>query len=145
MSLINKFKAGVAEAGNKAKTVVEINRLKMQNSSKQNEIEQQYQEIGRLVFEAREDDAWPIIKEQLDPNMNRILQLKFEIEQNLLQIANLSDEKPCRSCGATVAIDVRFCPKCGHTFEIIDQPIEVNEEESQQHTPLLSERSNKEE
>lgn len=48
----NKVKAGVSEAGNKAKTVVEINRLKLQNNGKQNDIDQQYQVMGKLLFEA---------------------------------------------------------------------------------------------
>lgn len=34
MSFFDKFKAGVSDAGNKAKTLVEINRLKLQNNGK---------------------------------------------------------------------------------------------------------------
>ncbi|GAB6992330.1 hypothetical protein [Paenibacillus pini] len=47
MSFFDKLKSGVTEAGNKAKNAVEINRLKMQNSSKQKEIEHSYQQIGK--------------------------------------------------------------------------------------------------
>lgn len=130
MSFMDKFKAGVAEAGSKAKTLVEINRIKLQNNGKKNEIEEQYQEIGRRVFDAAEEGNWPLPKEQLEPQINHILQLKWEIEQNLELIKNLTDEKTCKSCGNQVSINDRFCSKCGYTFEVIQEPIEVIEETS---------------
>ncbi|MGG1619302.1 hypothetical protein ACIFQM_04120 [Paenibacillus sp. NRS-1782] len=89
MSFFNKFKTGVAEAGNKAKTVVEINRLKMQNNGKQNEIDQQYQVMGKLLFEATVQGAEPLAKEQFEANVTRILELKSEMNTNLQQIAEL--------------------------------------------------------
>ncbi|MGM1046667.1 MAG: zinc-ribbon domain-containing protein [Bacillota bacterium] len=127
MSFMDKFKAGVAEAGSKAKTLVDINRLKLQNNSKKSDIEEQYQEIGKLVFDSIEEGSWPLTKEQLKPQINQILQLKWEIEQNLLQIKNLGDEKICKSCGNQVSINDRFCSKCGYTFEIELEPIQVIE------------------
>lgn len=130
MSFMDKFKAGVAEAGSKAKTLVEINRIKLQNSGKKNEIEEKYQEIGKFVFDAAEEGRWPLSKEQLEPQINHILQLKWEIEQNLELIKNLTDEKTCKSCGSQVSINDRFCSKCGYTFEIAQEPIEVIEESS---------------
>ncbi|MFC7681376.1 zinc-ribbon domain-containing protein [Paenibacillus sp. GCM10028914] len=130
MSFMDKFKAGVAEAGSKAKTLVEINRIKLQNTSKKNEIEQQYQEIGKLVFDSAEKGDWPLTKEQLEPQINHIVQLKWEIEQNLQLIKNLTDVKTCKSCGNQVSINDRFCSKCGYTFEIEHESIQVIEESS---------------
>lgn len=131
MSFMDKFKAGVAEAGSKAKTIVEINRLKLQNSGKKSDIEQQYQEIGKLVFASIEEGSWPLTKEQLEPQVNQVLQLKWEIEQNLLQIKNLADEKTCKSCGNQVSMYDRFCSKCGYTFQIVQDEsvnlIELND------------------
>ncbi|UNK19952.1 zinc ribbon domain-containing protein [Paenibacillus sp. N3/727] len=130
MSFMDKFKAGVTEAGSKAKTLVEINRLKLQNNSKKSDIEQQYQEIGKLVFDSIEEGSWPLTKEQLEPQINQIMQLKCEIDQNLLQIINLGDEKKCKSCGNLVSVNDRYCSKCGYTFEIeheLVQVIELNE------------------
>lgn len=127
MSFFDKFKTGVAEAGNKAKMVVEVNRLKMQNSSKQNEVNEQYQAIGKLVYAAAEQGSWPLPLEEFAAPIERIIQLRMEIEQNLLQIANLSDMKVCRSCGSSVPVNVRFCSSCGSTFEISVDPIPVEE------------------
>ncbi|RUT28669.1 zinc ribbon domain-containing protein [Paenibacillus zeisoli] len=118
MSFLDKFKAGVAEAGNKAKNVVEINRLKMQNNSMQNEMAGQYEAIGRIVFESMEEGSWPVSKEQVSTHAVRIQELQLAIEQNLLHIANINDSKTCKSCGATNNIEAKFCNHCGHTYEV---------------------------
>lgn len=137
MSLLDKLKAGVAEAGSKAKTVVEINRLKMVNLTKQNEINQSYQEIGRLVFEASEAAEETAPGDRLEPLFGRIRRLKWEIEQNAHKIANLSELKKCGGCGADAAFDARECPKCGAGFEIIDVTDYVTDEvESAGHRRL---------
>lgn len=135
MSFMDKFKAGVVEAGSKAKTLVDINRLKLQNNGKKSDIEQQYQEIGKFVFDSIEEGNWPPRKEQLAPQIQQILQLKWEIEQNLLQIKNLGDEKACKSCGTQVSINDRFCSKCGYTFEIGQGPVKVIELNGSSETP----------
>lgn len=123
MSFFNKVKAGVTEAGNKAKIVVEINRLKLQNNGKHNEIDQQYQAMGKLLFEAVVQGAGPLPGEQIESNITRILELKSEIAQNLQQIADLSDEKYCKACGGSAALEVKFCPSCGSTFNGAREPI----------------------
>ncbi|MEC0240772.1 zinc ribbon domain-containing protein [Paenibacillus dokdonensis] len=122
MSFFDKLKSGVAEAGNKAKIAVEVNRLKMQNSSKQKEIEQEYQHIGKMVFDALERESM-CSPEQLQPMVNRIVQLQDEIQLNLQQINAIADEKKC-TCGHTVPVAARFCPECGHQF------IEIEKQES---------------
>lgn len=121
MSFFDKFKAGVTEAGNKAMNVVEVNRLKLQNSSKQNEIDKQYQVMGKMLFEATLNESI-LPKEAFAVNMNRVLVLKSEIEANLEQIEALGDGKHCKSCGSSVPAEARFCPNCGHTFETPREP-----------------------
>ncbi|WP_342564831.1 zinc ribbon domain-containing protein [Paenibacillus sp. FSL R7-0345] len=121
MSFFDKFKAGVSEAGNKAKTVVEVNRLKLQNSGKQSEIDKQYQAMGKQLFEATLQGS-PLPTDAYAVNMSRILALKAEIEANLEQISALGDVKICKDCNSTVPADARFCPNCGHTFEAPREP-----------------------
>lgn len=134
MSFFDKFKAGVSDAGNKAKTLVEINRLKLQNSGKKSDIDEQLLEIGKVVFAATEAGNWPPDQESIQDYVVRIHQLKFEIEQNLLHIANLTDEKVCRSCGNSSAINAKFCASCGQTFEIIQVK---SDEQQREEIPLL--------
>lgn len=93
MSFLDKFKAGVAEAGNKAKVVVEINRLKLHNNSKHSEINREYQAMGKLLFEAAVSGADPLPKAQYEQHMSRILKLKEEINANLWTISELGNAK----------------------------------------------------
>jgi len=124
MSFLDKLKEGVTGAGSKAKLLVEINRLKVVNIGKQNEIDKQYKEIGRLIFENENAGAasleWAEFKLKLEPTLMNIQHLKWEIEQNLQQISNLSDVRVCKSCGSQVPIGIRECSKCGHSAEIMD-------------------------
>lgn len=119
MSFFDKLKTGVSEAGNKAKVVVELNRLKMQNSSKHKEIEQQYQEIGRSVFVALTNEYETINREELQPFIQQILTLQDEIQRNQTQMGLAGDEKQC-VCGEKVPIGTRFCSVCGYPFEVTD-------------------------
>lgn len=120
MSFFDKLKSGVAEAGNKAKIAVEVNRLKMQNSTKQKEIDHEYQQIGKMVFDSLKREEGVCGPEQLQPMVERILQLQDEIQLNQHQINVISDEKKC-ACGHTVPLAARFCPECGHQFVEIEK------------------------
>lgn len=119
MSFFDKLKSGVTEAGNKAKIAVEVNRLKMQNSSKQREIEERYQEIGKSVFQSLTNKDQVLNDEQLESLVQDILTLKDEIQKNQEQIGYVGDQKEC-ACGEKVLMTARYCPACGHAFEVID-------------------------
>ncbi|QNK59265.1 zinc ribbon domain-containing protein [Paenibacillus sp. PAMC21692] len=116
MSFMDKVKSGFTEAGSKAKIVVEINKLKLQNNNKQKEIEQNYQSIGRMYYLQAvgrlADDSGA------DPAgmVENIARLEAEIEENSKEIKTLANEKDC-VCGKPAPLDARFCPSCGHTFE----------------------------
>ncbi|MFC6331490.1 zinc ribbon domain-containing protein [Paenibacillus septentrionalis] len=115
MSFIDKLKSGVSEAGMKAKVLVEINRLKLINVGKQNEINGLYKEIGEkvtLAAELGQELQLSYFSDQLE----KISMLKTEIEQNLLKITNLSDEKQCPACQRSNPIDALQCPHCGNSF-----------------------------
>ncbi|CAM4343504.1 zinc ribbon domain-containing protein [Paenibacillus tarimensis] len=120
MNFMDKFKSGVKEAGNKAKIVVEVNRLKMQNSSKQGEIDKHWQEIGRMVYEAETSAGSagmnPELSARWAPLIDRVNVLKEEIQANLLEIRLLTNEKDCPKCGYKAAADTQFCVQCGSGF-----------------------------
>ncbi|GAB6929470.1 hypothetical protein JCM10914A_34530 [Paenibacillus sp. JCM 10914] len=132
MSFFDKFKAGMNDAGNKAKTLVEINKLKLQNHNKKNEIDKQLLEIGRAVYTVNEADQWPPDQESIQPYVRQIRQLKQEIEQNQLQILNLTEEKVCRECGHHAAVNATTCSHCGHVFQVIQVTAEPNDEETKE-------------
>ncbi|PZD94417.1 zinc ribbon domain-containing protein [Paenibacillus sambharensis] len=121
MSFMDKFKSGVKEAGNKAKIVVEVNRLKMQNSSKQGEIDKHLQEIGRMVYEAETSGGGTAglnadLAVRWAPLVDRVNVLKEEIQANLLEIRLITNEKSCPKCGYKAAADTQFCAQCGSDF-----------------------------
>ena len=113
MSFFDKLKKGVSDTTALAKVTVEINRLKLQVSSKKKEITELQTNIGILVYEQytdsveRQDDIASICV--------RIQEKYVEMNIILSKIDELSDEKKC-VCGITVARSARFCPECGHHF-----------------------------
>ncbi|WP_020617956.1 zinc ribbon domain-containing protein [Paenibacillus daejeonensis] len=115
MSFLDKVKSGLSEAGSKAKTAVEVNKLKMQQSAKQKEIEKHYQTIGRIVFLTAIERDTGELGEDYQPEVEAILELEEEVQALLKQIKVLTGEKDC-ICGQSVAVEVKFCPSCGHTF-----------------------------
>ncbi|MBC8079071.1 MAG: zinc ribbon domain-containing protein, partial [Gorillibacterium sp.] len=78
MSFFDKLKSGVTDAGNKAKLAVEVNRLKLQNHSKQKEIDQNFQKIGKQVFLSLTGRTVDFQEEQIRPFVDRTLQLEKE-------------------------------------------------------------------
>lgn len=124
MSFFDKLKSGVADAGNKAKVTVEVNRLKMQNNSKRKEIDQVYSEIGKLAFHSFTGRGGEFNEEVMNPFIEKIIHVEAEIEANVQQIKALSDERDC-SCGKTIAKNARFCPHCGHDFTSIIEKEDV--------------------
>lgn len=115
MSFLNKVKSGISEAGSKAKTMVEVGKVKMQIGSKEKEIEKNYRDIGRIVFLTANDREPDGGKTDYQSNIQEILKLETEVQELIKQIKTLTNEKDC-VCGKAVAIDARFCPACGHTF-----------------------------
>lgn len=115
MSFMDKVKSGFSEAGSKAKLVVEVNKLKMQNSNKQKEIEKIYQNIGRLFFLNAVGRMPEAPDAEYETNIAEIMRLENEIEENKKQLKVLTNEKDC-VCGKTSPLDARFCPSCGHVF-----------------------------
>lgn len=116
MGFLDKVKSGLNDAGNKAKILVDVNRLKLQNSSKRKEIEEIQQQIGQLVFEAAVGRRVEVGIHELQPKYDRILELELEIQENKAQINALSDEKEC-VCGKTAPLEAKFCSSCGRTFD----------------------------
>ncbi|MFC4597406.1 zinc ribbon domain-containing protein [Cohnella hongkongensis] len=119
MSFMDKVKSGFSEAGSKAKIVMEVNKLKLQISNKQKEIEKQYQNIGRLFFLHAVGRQTDISESDYQSSVTEIVRLEDEIEENKKQIKTLSNEKDC-VCGKPAPLDARFCPSCGHTFAATD-------------------------
>jgi NADH pyrophosphatase NudC (nudix superfamily) len=124
MSFFDKLKRGVSDTTALAKVTVEVNRLKLQISSKKKEIIELQTNIGILVYEQFTDSVDR--QEEISLICARIQEKHFDMDMIREKIDALSDEKKC-VCGITLARSTRFCPECGHKFP--EERIHITESE----------------
>lgn len=123
MSFLDKLKEGASKAADKAKDTVEITKLNTQISSKRKEIEKLYNHIGEIVFQAYTAKDFMAAQPEIEQNCSLVVDLHQEIDGLEQRIKIVKNEKDC-VCGHVVALDIRFCPKCGHKFET-EEPVAV--------------------
>lgn len=102
-------------------------KLKSRISDCKEKINNQYQEIGKMVYEkmkAGEDAS----KEDITPKCEEIERLKEEIEKAEVEILALKDIKKCVNCDAELSLTAEFCSKCGTKQPKVEEPKVVVEE-----------------
>ena len=115
-SFFDKLKQGAAEAGKKAQSTIEVNRLKFQISSKEKEITGIYSRMGECVYHAMQNGTIEEISDQLLLFSEQINQKKAEIQDVENRIRTVQNEKLCPSCSKPATLDTKFCSGCGHHF-----------------------------
>ncbi|MFD2612520.1 zinc ribbon domain-containing protein [Paenibacillus gansuensis] len=115
MNLFEKLKKSAADAGRKAQTAVEINRLRTQITDKRDEINVKLLEMGEAVYEAYRVRDLTIAERPIDEISKAIQDIEQEIEQIEYRIHQFKNERQC-SCGAVAPLDAKFCPECGSRF-----------------------------
>lgn len=131
MDFFNKLSKKTSEAFETAKEkTTKISgelKLKSKISDCKDKIEEQYKEIGKIVYEKMKigEDA---SKEEVTPKCEEIERLKNEIEKAQAEILALKDIKKCSDCGAELELDAEFCSKCGSKQPKIEK-VEVTVEE----------------
>lgn len=126
MSFFNKLKQGVSDAGAKAKTMMEMNKLRQQVSNKQQDINTLYQKMGQHLYKQYEEQQLAI-DEEIMASCADILRIDQEIAELEVEIRALNGEKKC-VCGQVVPIETRFCSACGHQFPELPKPVEPSVE-----------------
>ncbi|WP_462410833.1 zinc-ribbon domain-containing protein [Neobacillus sp. Marseille-QA0830] len=124
MSIFNKLKQGVSEAGTKAINTVEANRLKSQIGKNNDLIQSLFTEIGRKVFSEYHNPQIQI-GNLVDVEVNQIHELLSLNGQLEIDIKAIWNQKQC-TCGNLVALDAKFCSACGTRFNTI----QINEQEA---------------
>jgi ribosomal protein L40E len=134
MDFFNKLGKKTTEAyqSAKEKTTKISGELKLKGkiSEYKEKINQEYKEIGKMVYEkmkAGEDAS----KEDITPKCEEIERLKVEIEKAEVEILALKDIKKCADCGAELELKAEFCSKCGSKQPVIEK-VEIVEEDSAQ-------------
>ncbi len=115
LEILDSFVNGTLTAANtvtkKAKSAVEISRLKLNAVELKSEISKKYEALGRLVYESRVDstDAEDMIAECID-NINITYRRLDEVNE---KIATALKRRRCSSCGSINANDALYCNRCG--------------------------------
>ena len=121
-NLGKKIGSAAEMAADKAKDLSEIAKLNVRITSEQNQIDAQYIEIGKLVFDTYKDDPGSPVAEQcrkIVAGQSAIAECKSQIERIKGESAQPAGAGPqsraryCPNCGAAIPDNCRFCPSCG--------------------------------
>ena len=92
-------------------------KLKSLINDDKNRIEKIYTEIGKKVYEKHLLGENFDIKVDLVEECSQIDAYTREIEDMRMEILSLKDLRLCSNCSAEIALNARFCPKCGAVQE----------------------------
>lgn len=111
---VGEWKERVVSAGksaaNKSGELVEIAKLSLQISAKEEDIAKVYREIGEKVYDAFKNADVQIEVEPLCEELDRLF---AELEELKSRRAKLRDEHACPGCGKMVKEGHAFCHHCG--------------------------------
>lgn len=117
------------DVADKAKEMAEVNRLNGQIHSQKKIAEKVYAEVGRMVYENREE--WSSIDvssqmEQLDSIQEEIIRLQGEI-------LRVRGARKCENCGAEIDMRMPCCPECGAVIatEVSGEELKGNQDTEQ--------------
>lgn len=117
----------------KEKTSQISGELKLRNkisNSKEN-INNLYNEIGKLVYEAHKKGE-ELSKDDIRPKCEEIAREEEKIEKAEVEILALKKIKKCINCGAELDEKDEFCSKCGKEQPKVEEiQVEVKEEASE--------------
>ncbi len=112
------------DVANKAKEIAEVTSLTGKISMQEGLIEKYYKEIGRFVYEHREETCDNGLEERF-----KLVDAAYEeIERLKSEIRKIKGVKQCENCKTEVSAESAFCHKCG-TVVPEDIPQEVEAEE----------------
>ena len=116
MDFFNKLGKKTTEAYQTAKEktskLSEELKLRGKISDSNEKIDNEYQEIGKLVQEKMKsgEDA---SKEEITPRCEEIERLKENIEKAEVELLALKNIKKCSDCGEELDLKADFCSRCG--------------------------------
>ena len=115
---LTEIRKGIEKAALKTKetseAVVEAAKLKYKISEINSDINEQYIKIGKLVFNASDDDD---ITESIKipcEELSALISQRDAMQDRLNELAN---KKICSACGLRFDRDFDFCPRCGKKYQ----------------------------
>lgn len=126
-NLLNKAKRGAKTVGDKTSDFVEVTKLKMNLADIEKEIADNFEGLGRMVYDAKKTDI--DVCDKLDACIETIDKLEEAAEAVREQIYACKNLARCLSCGEVVENSAAFCHKCGAPLTVEDEaPAEETEE-----------------
>jgi len=124
--ILKKIRSGAGKVAKEADRAVDIKRIEMQIASIKKQMEEEYEKLGRIVYEndltVKENDNTP-------PIIEKINELKMEISAKEEEVENIKNQamEPspvastgkqfCSECGAENSPESKFCSSCGAKME----------------------------
>ena len=126
MEFFNKLGKKASEAykvtADKTGKLAKEAKLRMKMGELKSEINNIYEEIGKIVYENHVIEPKKDITKELDEKCTKINCLSDEIESILKECLELKDKRQCTNCFTEIEKDSKFCPECGAKQEIIEEP-----------------------
>lgn len=96
-------------------------KLRMKMGELKSEINDIYEEIGKIVYQKHiREDEFDISKD-VDEYCTKIDCLSDEIDSILKQCLELKDKRQCPNCYSEIEKNVKFCPECGEKQEVQEE------------------------
>lgn len=153
MEFFNKLGKKASEAykvtADKTGKLAKEAKLRMKMGELKSEINDIYEEIGKVVYENHVREEKNDITKELDEKCTKIDCLSDEIESILKECLELKDKKQCPNCYTEIEKDVKFCPKCGTKQEdVIEETAKeveiVDESNNENKTSVENKKQNEE-
>lgn len=88
-------------------------KLRMKMGELKAEINDIYEDIGKLIYEKHIRAEGYDISKELEEQCTKIDMLSDEIESHLRECLQLKDKKQCLNCYIEIEKSMKFCPECG--------------------------------
>lgn len=115
-NVLEKTKVAVGLVSEKASQFVDVSRLNFNFSELKNKIKIQYQELGKLVYDASKNNIEEI-SEEIKKYVSKIDALHVEMEKLKDKIAIMKNKIVCKSCNFQNEYNATYCIKCGNKLE----------------------------
>lgn len=104
------------DVSKKAKDLSGTAKLNLDIKAKEDFLQKQYAEVGRLYYEAHKDDAEPVYEQ-----FESIREAEESIEQMKKDLLDIKGAKKCPKCGAQMPEEAVFCSSCGEKLDIFEE------------------------
>ncbi len=125
--ILNKAKRSAETVGQKTGDFIEVTKLKMAASDVEKEISAAFEDLGKLVYYAAQNNE--DVEDPIDDCIKNIDELQEAADAIREQIYAYKNQSRCVACGAVTDNDAAFCAKCGAPLTVEDEaPAEGTEE-----------------